>query len=282
MTSAAPNRWIRAREAVTKIAPHVGGDAQAKALIAGRFRDDIIQASADYVTEGCDFGPIPQVTPTRVLKAIEAATNARAPEREVEPFSPSYPEVSDSKIGTPYVFWESKRGRRTFLGPAIAQHSFDWEKDLARWQWGAGTFVFSRPALITGKNLPPDVPLSARFPTRIVAYDVEFDRKDIDSIVAAFRTHPANHAPRSGPKRRRVARGYDWTDVHLHLAAFAYVRSLEQEFGMGFGESGFRAELIIWIENYLRNAGVEAGSSQIGAEADRFMEAVAREKNRVR
>jgi hypothetical protein len=260
-------------EAVALLAPMVGGDEQAKALLASRFYDMSLKVTAAYMTESADVGPIPNVFVDDVEATLDSGATVRVDR--------GFPQVSDRKIGTNYVFWESSRDRRINLGGATPRFSADIAKDLKRWDWGAATFVFSRPAIISGEKIPDELPLRLRVPTRMVIYGIRFERSEIEKLAAQFGARQQVPKP-SGltQKRRRQARKYDWTDLYMKLAAFLLVRDMEDVFGVGPGDDGWKAALQTWMETRLEESNVESTPFILRDETNRFRDAILAEKAR--
>lgn len=268
------DEWVKPREAVSIIAPFVGGDSIAKLLLAERFRDGAITLSTTYVTESVDSGPVPLIPIDSHLNKSDAQNI---------PVDRGFPEVSETKFGARYVLVQSALlPEGSIVGPAIPRYSANWEKDVGRWDWGFGIFVFSKPAVIRGKALPAHIPFRFRYSTRMVIYGVTFKRSEINKMAAAFRpSQPYNPSKTSSKTKRRVPRKYDWTDMYMSLAALAYVSNLDQKFGKMLDETGWQAALEVWIAEYFENNGIDINESMMRVEAKRFIEAIWQEKIRL-
>ncbi|WP_310498327.1 hypothetical protein, partial [Sandarakinorhabdus sp.] len=233
MTDKQKIQWISACEAVGLLAPVVGGDAAAKAMMADRLRDGVLKASAGYFAEGFDFGSVEPVITDRARAFLEQCQQTDTADGvEIKPIDQNFPKISQSKMGSGYatsVF--NPKLSRMILGNGIWRASADWEKDLKRWDWGSGTFICSSPAVLTATRLRSHSPGALLYPRRTVVYAVEFDRSEIVSIVTSFTPNksaaPSNDSLKLKKRRRRSARKHDWEAVLLDLLALAYVGRLD-------------------------------------------------------
>ena len=132
------------------------------------------------MTEAFDVGPIPSVFTDSVLPPEPT------PYVEVAAFDRSFPVVSETDMGSRFVFWESSRElKRGILGGAVPSYSHDWDRDCGRWNWSTGTFVFSKPPAVKGASANELAP-RLRISTRMVVYGVEFDRAAVEKIAQSF------------------------------------------------------------------------------------------------
>ena len=159
-----PTEWIEPLDAVHLLAPHVGGDANAKSAIAERLRDGVIECHHVWLSEGPDLGPLstrrPQVT---------GSLGAPNPAFWV---LPSVPKFEDRRLGG--AFWN---------------YSDRWEKDIGRWDWPSGLFVASRDGnlQVTVDGLPIGRTVKRRR-IRMVVSGIRFHRADIEALANVYRT----------------------------------------------------------------------------------------------
>ena len=274
-----PNdNWMSPSDAVKLLSPLVGGDAAAKALIAERLRDGALLATAGFMAESADIGPIAHVVTDRQRERLVQEFASEGAEIEIDS---NFPQVSETHVGTRYAYWIDNPGiKRVIIGGAFWRGSFDWQKDLSRWQWGEGTFVVSCPTAIQGKQLPPNVPLSARFPKRLVAYGVEFPQPEISKIVNSFSLRQpntsANQPVHPCKPQRRAPRKFDWEDMLLELVALSHVKGLNKEFVKEFDMSGWQQSLEGWISQYFIDLDIDVGDSVVRNHAQKIVKAIAR------
>ena len=275
-----PNEeWISPRESVNLLSPLVGGDAAAKALLADRLRDGVLLATAGFMAESADVGAIAHVVTDRERQRQMIKFASDGAEIEIDS---NFPQVSETHVGTRFACWIDNPGmKRVIVGGAFWGASFDWQKDLGRWQWGEGTFVASCPAAIQGKQNPPDVPLSACFPKRLVAYGVEFQRSEIQKIVDSFLPYQLNkNTNQSNPPKspqRRVAK-FDWEAMLLELVALSHVKGLDEHFNKKSELSGWQQSLEKWILDYFSDRDVEVGESAARDHARQIVKAMDRRR----
>lgn len=241
MTTLSGDDWVSASEAVKILSPHVGGDRDAELLIGDCVRVGRLTASAWYMTEAFDLGSVPRIAKREVRNAIEEKQAKRIYDLKMElaPFDAGFPDVSDVGIGTGFVFSQSERPPRRFdIGGDLIHYSQDWPRDFKRWDWDSGTFVFTRPSGMQGSKLT-NIPPRLRSRTRLVIYDVEFKKSDLQALIANFK--------RKARRKRRPARKHDWVGVLVELVALAYVDGLDKTFNKKLGEDGWQAALEVWI-----------------------------------
>lgn len=285
MTNQPKIQWIGAREAVGLLAPVVGGDAAAKAMIADRLRDGVLKATAGYFAEGFDFGPVQPVITDRARALLEQsqATDATGG-AEITPIDQNFPKVSQTKMGSGYATnVVNPKLDRIILGGAIWRASADWEKDLKRWDWGSGTFICSSPAVLKTTRSRSHWPRALLFPRRTVVYAVEFDRSEIKSVVVSFTPNKSaelrNDSPQPTTKRRRKARKHDWEEVLLDLVAIAYLGRLDTETGKIFDEQGWQAGLERLISQHFDNLDLAYGGTVVRDHAQRLIDAIEKRKS---
>ena len=172
--------WLKPRDAVVLLSPLVGSDKAAKELLAERIKDGLLTTSARYMTEGVALGAIPRVF-TDDYMSPEASPNL-----EVAALYRGFPELSETEMGSRFVYRESSRDLKRFimLG-GVCSFSHDWEKDLGRWDWSAGTLIFTQPPVVKGAGANK-VPARFRFRRRMVVYGVEFEKAGVEEIVRSF------------------------------------------------------------------------------------------------
>jgi hypothetical protein len=151
--------WIEPLEAVQMLAPKVGGDAAAKAAIAERLKDGIVECCTVWLALGPDIGAISSQRP-------------------------KFPMRSEGVNSPPWISPIAKPGTPTMLGPAFWQFSDDWGYDHKRWNWAAGLFVVgetSRGPVVQLDGIPIRQ-LKSEGRTRMVASGVRFSKADIEKI----------------------------------------------------------------------------------------------------
>jgi hypothetical protein len=178
--------------------------------------------------------------------------------------------VSETDAGSQYVLTKHRIPEGSSLGFGVVRHSFNWKKDLARWDWRQGIFVFSRPAVVVGRGMPKHIPLRLRLPTRQVVYDVQFRRLDVEALGAQFKTRLAHSI------KRRAARKHDWEAVLLDLVAASYAGALDDQFGRAFDEVGWQTQLERWIERHFDDRGLDCAPQTIREHAQQIMDAIAK------
>ena len=154
-----PDGWIDPIDAVHWLAPHVGGDANAKLAIAERLRDGAIGCSVTWMSMGPDIGPF---------------SNRR----------PNFPTMGpDAKLG-PWASAVNSGGNPIMIGRAFWNFSDNWDADLKRWNWRAGLFVASceDKTLIFADGVPlgEESDGSRR---RMVVSGIRFSHRDIAKMV---------------------------------------------------------------------------------------------------
>ena len=248
MTSASAG-WMKPIDAVARLAPLLNGDDPAKHLIAGRLRDGKIRGTAALLTEGFDVGRVPCGDPAELAISL------------VE---------SEADAGTKFVLSKHKLPIEGRLERGVWLYGVDWLKDLTRWDWGQGTFVFGRPSVVAGRNLPQHLPMRLRLPTRQVIYGVQLWSSDVEKLVNDFRSSLPQ------PIKRRAARKHDWAAVLIDLVAVAHVRGLDRQFGRSFDAQGWQAELERWIAQHFDDRNLEYGDQTVREHAQQVREAIAR------
>lgn len=222
--------WLSLAEAAARLTSDSDSLASAKANLATLMKSGQVTAACDAIAFGADAGAIRD----------------------------SLPQVSSSHFGSGYAaeILSAPSGAESVLHQSFWLHSFDWDKDVARWNWEAGTVVVSRPPPIkyareqqAGRS-PDQI-----FGTRMVALNTCVSKKDIEAI-----------APKSGAKPKRgggrlpQAAWHEWV---AELAAHIH--------NVGVPAKGYTAyELIKDVNNALAERGYDGlwyGTAQKAAEA---------------
>lgn len=265
--------WVRPGEAIRRLSPLLGGDDAAKALLAGRLRDRTLAAGCSYVTEAYDIGQVPFVFVDPIPPSV-----SEDPDIEVKALDPNFPRVTESKMGSGFVFWESGRPPRFMRIASVRNLSSDWSRDLSRWNWADGIFVFTRRPVVSSSDATKKLSPKLRYPTRTVMYGVRFAEADIRKLVADFA--PKSVATAGTRKRkRRQARKVDWTEINMQLAAFAYVRGLDEGLGAQFERPGWQTALRDWIAARLDTMEIDCDATVIDDEIARIIEAINLERS---
>lgn len=265
--------WMRPSEAVTRLSPLLGSDDAAKTLLAGRIRDRTLTAGCSYVTEAFDIGKVPLV----FVDPIPEVTSDD-PSIEVVPLDPNFPTVTESKMGTSFVFWESPRPPQFMHIASVDNLSSDWAADVRRWNWADGIFAFRRRPLVISSDAPGKLSPKLRFPTRTVMYGVKFAAADIRKLVVDFGLQTGSSVG-TRKRARRAPRKVDWTEINLQLAAFTHIRGLEAGLGVEFEKPGWATALRDWIAGRLDTMGIDCDPTVIDDEVRRITEAIIYERS---
>lgn len=178
-----PVDWIDPVEAVHWLAPHVGGDANAKSAIAERLRDGAIECSHVWMSKGPDIGPL---------------SNRR----------PKFPTLRPGIQFDPWVTPVNSHGKPVMMGHLFWKFSDDWEADLKKWDWQRCLFVASRQdeALVLVDGIPvKEVKSESR--SRMVVSGIRFSQVDIAKIVGVQSTNTHNQSHTTPDKRETKKRG---------------------------------------------------------------------------
>jgi hypothetical protein len=237
MADTEASAWMPIRKVVSRISRIVGGDLQAKQMIATRLRDLEFTACADLIADGIDMGAVRLAPPT----------------------------VSETKFGSGYATEiYGTVGQINILGPAFWRFSHDLESDLKRWDWGFGLVVLSRPPLI--KSEPPSdrFPPKVRFGTRSVAYNVRVRRAEIDAILGVETSSQSLTAEQQKvPAQVAPLRKFDWEPVLIDLMMVADLEGLAETFQSPFVK-GNQVALETWLKQRMAaRFGSEPSESEV-------------------
>jgi hypothetical protein len=248
------------------------GDDAAKRLIAGRLRDGVLSARAEWVSVGADVGG---VTNPRLKRTPIPDTDYGDGE------GPNYreeflivPEQSDTKIGNGYAYDVTKAdGRIAELKMGFWNAGTNWADDEIRWDWNTGIFIITSPARVPNTPENQHVDIKDRLPIRHVAYGVKLFKSEIEKIVDSYRK---TTAPPLQRKRRRSARKHDWEAILIELVAVAYHTGLDVQFKKnGFEDAGWQAALEDWISNKFAGDNLDYGVTTVRGQAQQVVEAIA-------
>lgn len=272
MGKSADDEWMWPTDAVYRLSPLVGGDDAAKRLIAGRLRDGVLSARAEWMSVGADVGGV--TNPRLKRTPIPGTDNGDGEGPDYLEEFLIVPEQSDTKIGSGYAYQVTKAdGRIAELKQGFWTAGTDWANDELRWDWGTGIFIITTPARIPNPPESQNVDIKFCLPTRHVAYGVKFSRSEIEGIAASYRK---NDAPPLQRKRRRSARKHDWEAILIELVAVAYHTGLDTRFKKkGFDDAGWQAALEVWISEQFDVADLDYGDATVRGQAQQVVEAIA-------
>ena len=172
-----PIQWIEPLDAVHWLAPKVGGDAEAKSVIAERLRDGAIECTFVWTSRGPDIGPV---------------TSRR----------PAYPDQVAGVQGPAWVSPIEPDGERLRLGLAFWGLSDSWEDDLQLWNWRDGVFVARwHSAVPASSDAPRDHPV-LQMKTRMVVSGIRFNLRDIEKISESKVVNAVKRG-RTGPRPKQ-------------------------------------------------------------------------------
>lgn len=185
--------WIKALEAVYILSPLVGGDDQAKAIIAGRMRDGALRVKAEWMSFGYDVGAIPIKRPNVSLDKVG------------QHYAVSVTPQSEKPLTVAMGFW---------LG------SEDWENDQKRILWYDGIFILTLPPEPASSR--PDIQSLASLPHRWIVSGTRLNEKEILDIADALNSSQHISSQKVEKRERIVSKDVRWNDWIATLVVGIY------------------------------------------------------------